>query len=70
MMKEGRGRSSNGGAIELTKEFGDLNLQVNAMVKDGTSLFDHSRYHKLQKDKKSFTYVPSYPTEIMIYQQL
>lgn len=53
MMKEGRGRSSNGGAIELTKELGDLNLQVNAMVKDGTSLFDHSRYHgyKLQKDK-------------------
>lgn len=53
MLKEGRGRSSNGGAIELTKELGAVNLQVNAMVKDGTSLFANNRYHgyKLHKDK-------------------
>lgn len=53
MMKEGRGRSSDGGAIELTKYLGDFTFQVNAMIKDGTTLFDDNTYHgyKLHKDK-------------------
>nr|WP_081298551.1 carbohydrate porin [Gilliamella apicola] len=53
MMKEGRGRSSSGGAIELTKYVGNFDFQVNAMIKDGTTLFDDNTYHgyKLHKDK-------------------
>ncbi len=53
MMKEGRGRSSTGGALELAKQFGDFNFQINSMVKDGTTLFNDSTYHgyKLRKEK-------------------
>ncbi|WP_392559929.1 carbohydrate porin [Orbus mooreae] len=53
MMKEARGRSSSGGAIQLQKELGEVKLELNTMIKDGTTLFYDDTYHgyKLKNDK-------------------
>lgn len=53
MMKEARGRSSSGGSLQLTKDLGDITLELNTMIKDGTTLFDNDTYHgyKLTNDK-------------------
>ena len=39
MMKEGRGRSSSGGNLMLSKYAGDVYFELNTLVEDGTSLF-------------------------------
>lgn len=53
MMNEGKGRTSSGGGIELSKYFGDFSFQLNSLIKNGTDLFEDKTYHgyKLRKDK-------------------
>ncbi|RKS87632.1 raffinose porin [Orbus hercynius] len=53
MMKEARGRSSDGGSIQLIKELGEVKFELNTMIKDGTTLFYDDNYHgyKLKNDK-------------------
>ncbi|WP_392562355.1 carbohydrate porin [Orbus sturtevantii] len=53
MMKEARGRSSSGGSLQLIKNLGGFNFEVNTMIKDGTTLFYDDLYHgyKLKNDK-------------------
>lgn len=50
MMKEARGRSSSGGSIQFTQQLGDLNLELNTMIKDGTTLFYENNYHGYKMD--------------------
>ncbi|EFB70862.1 MULTISPECIES: carbohydrate porin [Providencia] len=58
MMKEGRGRSGDGGSIQLSKSLNDWYFEVNALVEDGTALFDSGSYHGYQLDnKKNVIYV-------------
>lgn len=45
MMKEGRGRSSNGGNLLLSKTLGNAYLELNTLVEDGSSLFVDQNYH-------------------------
>lgn len=45
MMKEGRGRSSSGGNLMLSKYAGDVYFELNTLVEDGTSLFQDNSYH-------------------------
>ena len=52
MMKEGRGRSSSGGNLMLSKYAGDVYFELNTLVEDGTSLFQDSRYHGNALDNK------------------
>ncbi len=58
MMKEGRGRSGDGGSVQLSKSLDDWYFEINALVEDGTSLFDSDTYHGYQLDnKKNFIYL-------------
>jgi len=58
MMKEGRGRSSGGGAVLLSKEAGPLYLELNTLVKDGTTLFADNGYHgNVLENEKNAAYV-------------
>lgn len=52
MMKEGRGRSGNGGSAQLSHSLNDWYFEINALVEDGTSLFDSASYHGYQLDNK------------------
>lgn len=53
MMKEGRGRSKNGGSIQLNKPFlNNFNLEVNALVNNGEKMFNKSTYHGYDIEKK------------------
>ncbi|HBO24609.1 MAG TPA: porin [Providencia sp.] len=52
MMKEGRGRSGDGGSVQLSKSLDDWYFEINALVEDGTSLFDGKTYHGYQLDNK------------------
>lgn len=52
MMKEGRGRSSDGGSIQLSKLLDDWYFEINTLVEDGTALFDDNTYHGYQLDNK------------------
>ncbi|MFS2068135.1 carbohydrate porin [Pseudomonas sp. CT11-2] len=58
MMKEGRGRSSDGGNIMLSKYLGKWYLEVNALFEDGTSLYSEGEYHgNILENKKNAIYV-------------
>ncbi|HHK5645413.1 TPA: carbohydrate porin, partial [Serratia marcescens] len=52
MMKEGRGRSSSGGNLMLSKYAGDVYFELNTLVEDGTSLFQDNSYHGNALDNK------------------
>ncbi|ANS44830.1 carbohydrate porin [Serratia inhibens] len=52
MMKEGRGRSSSGGNLMLSKYAGDFYFELNTLVEDGTSLFQDNAYHGNNLDNK------------------
>lgn len=52
MMKEGRGRSGDGGSAQLSHSFNDWYFEINALVEDGTALFDDANYHGYQLDNK------------------
>ncbi|WP_434670966.1 carbohydrate porin (plasmid) [Klebsiella sp. B345] len=45
MMKEGRGRSSDGGNFLLSKQIDNWYFELNTLVEDGSSLFVDSSYH-------------------------
>ncbi|MDF7667760.1 carbohydrate porin [Orbaceae bacterium ESL0727] len=54
MMKEGRGRSDNGGAIQLTAPFFDnFNFELNTLINNGEKMFNKSTYHgyAIKKEK-------------------
>lgn len=55
MMKEGRGRSSSGGAVQLSKQSGPFWFEVNAQASDGTTLFQERNYHGNALDNKKNT---------------
>ena len=57
-MKEARGRSSNGGNFQLTKNIGDWYFELNTQAKDGTKMFIDQQYHgnKLES-KKNVVYL-------------
>ncbi|QUG75291.1 porin [Erwinia sp. E602] len=55
MMKEGRGRSSSGGAVQLSKQSGPFYFEVNAQASDGTTLFQERNYHGNALDNKKNT---------------
>ncbi|EFE96557.1 carbohydrate porin [Serratia odorifera] len=52
MMKEGRGRSSSGGNLMLSKYAGNWYFELNTLVEDGTSLFQDQSYHGNELDNK------------------
>ncbi|WP_261373119.1 carbohydrate porin [Yersinia bercovieri] len=58
MMKEGRGRSNNGGNFLVSKYLGNWYFEVNTILKDGTSLFANSTYHgNTLENEKNVAYV-------------
>lgn len=58
MMKEGRGRSSSGGNLMLSKYAGDVYFELNTLVEDGTSLFQDNSYHgNALNNKKNVAYL-------------
>ncbi len=58
MMKEGRGRSGDGGSVQLNKTIDNWYFEVNALVEDGTALFDENSYHGYElNNKKNVIYV-------------
>lgn len=53
MMKEGRGRSKNGGSIQLNKPFlTHFNFELNGLINNGEKMFNKSTYHGYNIDKK------------------
>ena len=52
MMKEGRGRSGDGGSVQLSKSVNDWYFEVNALIEDGTALFNDGTFHGYQLDNK------------------
>lgn len=53
MMKEGRGRSKNGGSIQLNKPFlNNFNFELNGLINNGEKMFNKSTYHGYNIDKK------------------
>ncbi|MGJ3347862.1 carbohydrate porin [Morganella sp. Je.2.23] len=58
MMKEGRGRSNSGGAMNLSSNYDNWYFEVNTLVEDGSRVFKDQEYHgrKLQ-NKKNVIYV-------------
>lgn len=58
MMKEGRGRSNNGGNFLLSKNLDNWYFEVNTLVEDGSSLFIDQNYHGNALDnRKNVVYV-------------
>ena len=58
MMKEGRGRSSSGGNVLLSKNLDNWYFEVNTLVEDGSSLFVDQNYHGNALDnRKNGVYV-------------
>lgn len=58
MMKEGRGRSDNGGAMNLSSTYNDWYFEVNTLVEDGSKVFQDGKYHGRQLDnRKNVVYV-------------
>ncbi|EFH2659011.1 carbohydrate porin [Escherichia coli] len=45
MMKEGRGRSSAGGNLLVSKHLGNWYFELNTLLEDGTSLYNDGYYH-------------------------
>ncbi|MEH2920523.1 carbohydrate porin [Samsonia erythrinae] len=58
MMKEGRGRSNNGGAMNLSSTYNDWYFEVNTLVEDGSKVFQNEQYHGRKLDnRKNVVYV-------------
>lgn len=58
MMKEGRGRSSSGGSVLLSKNLDEWYFELNTLVEDGSSLFVGQNYHgNLLDNRKNVIYV-------------
>ena len=58
MMKEGRGRTNNGGSFLLSKNIDNWYFELNNLVEDGSSLFIDSQYHGYDlKNKKNVIYM-------------
>lgn len=53
MMKEGRGRSDNGGNFMMSKTIDNWYFEVNTLLEDGSKLFVDQKYHgvDLENDK-------------------
>lgn len=57
MMKEGRGRSSDGGSIMVNKNIGDWYFELNTLFENGSSLYSDSEYHgSILENKKNTIY--------------
>lgn len=52
MMKEGRGRSSDGGSMMVNTHYNDWYFELNALVEDGTSVFKDGGYHGRKLDNR------------------
>ncbi|NBM56571.1 porin [Proteus sp. G2669] len=52
MMKEGRGRSSDGGSMMVNTHYNDWYFELNALVEDGTSVFKDGEYHGRKLDNR------------------
>lgn len=52
MMKEGRGRSSDGGSMMVNTNYNDWYFELNALVEDGTSVFKDGEYHGRKLDNR------------------
>ncbi|MFB0770632.1 carbohydrate porin [Proteus cibi] len=52
MMKEGRGRSSDGGSMMVNTHYNDWYFELNALVEDGTSVFKDNEYHGRKLDNR------------------
>ncbi|MEQ4921999.1 carbohydrate porin [Proteus hauseri] len=52
MMKEGRGRSSDGGSMMVNTQYDNWYFELNALVEDGTSVFKDSEYHGRKLDNR------------------
>ncbi|QHQ17125.1 porin [Pectobacterium parmentieri] len=58
MMKEGRGRSNNGGAMNLSSTYNDWYFEVNTLVENGSKVFKDEKYHGRKLDnRKNVVYV-------------
>lgn len=58
MMKEGRGRSNDGGNFLMSKQLGNWYFELNTLLEDGTSLYDNDNYHGRSMDQeKNVAYV-------------
>ncbi len=55
MLKEGRGRSSNGGNFLFNKSIGPWYLELNTIAADGSKIFVNDKYHDylLKKNKNT-----------------
>ncbi|OAT39165.1 carbohydrate porin [Proteus myxofaciens] len=52
MMKEGRGRSSDGGSMMVNTHYNNWYFELNALVEDGTSVFKDGEYHGRKLDNR------------------
>ncbi|MBI6527827.1 carbohydrate porin [Proteus vulgaris] len=52
MMKEGRGRSSDGGSMMVNTHYNDWYFELNALIEDGTSVFKDGEYHGRKLDNR------------------
>jgi hypothetical protein len=52
MMKEGRGRSNDGGNFLMSKQIDNWYFELNTLLEDGTSLFNDSNYHGHDMDQQ------------------
>lgn len=58
MMKEGRGRSNSGGAMNLSSSYNDWYFEVNTLIEDGSKIFKDEEYHgRKLNNKKNVIYV-------------
>ncbi|HHG9065126.1 TPA: carbohydrate porin [Citrobacter freundii] len=52
MMKEGRGRSDAGGNFLVSKQMDDWYFELNALLEDGTSLYNDGDYHGREMEQQ------------------
>lgn len=58
MMKEGRGRSNDGGNFLLSKQIDNWYFELNTLLEDGTSLYNNNGYHgRDMEQKKNVAYL-------------
>lgn len=52
MMKEGRGRSDNGGNFLLSKQLDNWYFELNTLLENGTALYENGDYHGRELEQK------------------
>ncbi|MBB1199324.1 porin [Enterobacteriaceae bacterium 89] len=58
MMKEGRGRSDDGGNFLMSKQLGNWYFELNTLLEDGTSLYNDGDYHgRSMEQQKNVAYL-------------